>query len=377
MKTSAAAVAASLTLVAFPLVLPPPFAVTRGQAQIPPAPSPTDVVYRASGTLNEPFSVEVVDVRRADGNTLVVRLNLRNDGSGPLNVGYDFAAGTNPGDARKISGLYLVDPNGRARLGVLRDAAGAALCTTVDPDLTPGERRLLTARFVAPAVTSNAVEVHFPRTAEPIVGVPIGLSAAGEPIPTNEPVTAQPSATVRRPPRPDAEAQPSPAIETPGTNYRPNVYTNELPGTEPAAGNVKKTAGHVQASNSDVPFTVEILSLRRVNGGNGGGGLELRVALTNNSSGPFDVGDYFTAGRDDAANARRISGVYVVDPKTQARATVARDAAGKALCSEVRPLDPGERRELSARLAPAPAAGTRSVYLYFPQASPIANVPVE
>lgn len=350
-------------------------------AQIPPAPSPTDVVYRASGTTNEPFSVEVVDVRRANGNTVVVRLNLRNEGAGPMNVRYDFAAGTNPADARKISGLYLVDPNGRARLDVLRDAAGTALCSTVDPDLAPGERRLLTARLLAPAVTSNTVEVYFPKTVEPIVGVPIGLSAAGEPIPANEPVTVQPpvstAPTARRQPRPDAEIQPSPAIESPGTNFRPDVYTNQLPGTEPlVGGDAKKTAGHVQASNSDVPFTVEILSLRRTADGKE---LDLRVALTNNSSGVFDVGDYFTAGRTDStANARRISGVYVVDAKAQTRATVIRDGQGRAVCSEVQPpLNPGERRELTARLAPAPPAGVRAVYLYFPQAAPIANVPVE
>lgn len=352
-------------------VLLVPAVTSRGQ--IPAAPSPTGVVYRASGTTNEPFSVEVIDARRASGNTLVVRLNLRNDGSGPMNVGYDFAAKAAPAELHKVSGLYLVDPNGRVRLDVLRDAAGTALCSTVDPDLAPGERRMISAQFPAPAVTSNAVEVHFPRTAEPIVGFPVGLSTSGEPIPANAPVTTQPTARLNPAPT-SAAAQPSPSIETPGTNFRPNVYTNQLPGSEPLAGAVKKTSGHVQAANSDVPFTVEVLSLKRVKGGNE---LDLRVALTNNSSGPFDVGDYFTAGRDDTANARRISGVYVVDPKTQARATVTKDAAGRAACSEVRPLDPGERRELSARLGPAPAAGTRTVYLYFPQASPVADVPVE
>lgn len=354
----------TLALLAAPLVC---------RAQIPAAPSPTALVYRASGTTNEPFSVEVVDARRASGNTLVVRLNLRNDGSGPLNVRYDFAANTNPADARKVSGLYLIDPNGRTRLEVLRDAGGAALCSTVDPDLAPGERRMVSAQFPAPATTSNAVEVHFPKTVEPIVGVPVSLSAGGEPIPANAPLT-NPPATLSDPPATTATAQPSPAIETPGTNFRPDVYTNQLPGSEPVAGAAKKTSGHVQASNSDVPFTVEVLSLRRINDG---AQLELRLALTNNSSGVFDVGDYFTTGRTDTANARRISGVYVVDAKTQARAAVTLDASGRAACSEVTPLDPGERRELSARLAPAPPAGTRTVYLYFPQASPIADVPLE
>ena len=353
------------SLVALPLV---------SHAQIPAAPSPTAVVYQARGTTNEPFSVEVVDARRANGNTLVVRLNLRNDGTGPLNVRYDFAAGTNPVDVRKVSGLYLIDPNGRTRLDVLRDAGGAALCSTVDPDLAPGERRMISAQFPAPSTTSNAVEVHFPKTVEPIVGVPVGLSAAGEPIPANVPVASPPAIASANPPRASAAAQPSPAIETPGTNFRPDVYTNQLPGSEPVTGSAKKTSGHVQASNSDVPFTVEVLALKRVNGGKE---LELRLALTNNSSGPFDVGDYFTTGRTDSANNRRISGVYVVDARTQARATVATDASGRAACSEVAPLDPGERRELSARLSPAPAVNTKSVYLYFPQASPIADVPVE
>lgn len=348
------------------------FAAAPAHGQIPAAPSPTGVVYRAVGKTDVPFTVEVVDVRRASANTLVVRLNLRNDGPAPLNVRFDFAPNTAPAEARKISALYLIDPNGRKRLDVLRDAAGVPQCSTVDPDLAPGERRMISAQFPAPPTTSNAVEVHFPRTAEPIVGVPIGLPVGGEPTALNAPVTVQP-AVRPSPPAVSAAAAPSPAIEEPGTNFRPNVYTNQLPGTVPAVDSPKKTAGHVQASNSDVPFTVEVLSLRRVSGGKE---LELRVALTNNSSGVFDVGDYFTGGRADSANNRRISGVYLVDAGSQTRATVALDAAGRAQCSEVAPLGPGERRELSARLTPAPPAGTRAMYLYFPQTSPVPDVAI-
>ena len=370
-----------LSFVAAPLLLAlgALLTTTRGLAQIPAAPSPTALVYRARGTAIQPFSVEVLDVRRGAGETLVVHLALHNDGNAPLTPGLEFAA-TPPArtaaDANRISGLHLVDPNGQKRLDVLRDAAGVPQCSVLVPPLAPGERREVSATFPAPPPTSNTINVFFPATTQAIVGVPIGLAAAGEPIAVNKPLTpTKASATALNPPA--VSASTPPPASNPESNFKPNIYSNQVPGSAPSVETPKKAVGRVQAGNSSVPFTVEVLALRRAADGH----LDLNIALTNDSTGPFDVGTFFTSGLTDRTNARKISGVYLVDPATKLRYLVARDAQNLAQCSAVDPvLGPGERRELTARLAAPPNGGNvtlpRSLYLYFPEASPIPDVAV-
>ncbi len=346
------------------------------RAQIPAAPSPTDRVFRATGTAGQPFSVQVIDLRRGLGNTVALRLTLKNEGSAPLAPRAEFSSSpTNPGEQKRISGVYLVDPNGRRRFEVLRDAAGVPQCSVLETDLAPGERRELRATFPAPPPTSNTVEIFFPNATQPIVGVPIGLAAAGEPIAENAPVTVPATAPTLNPPAVSASTPPSAA--RPVSDFKPDVYTNQLPGTAPAIDGPKKATGRIQASNTVVPFTVEVLGLRRT----GDGKYDLSLALTNNSSGPLDVGDQFTGGLTDSAGAGRISGVYLVDPATQIRYPVARDNLNRPLCSEIKPpMVPGERRELSARLSgPAPASAAAApgrLSVYFPEAGPIPDVRV-
>ncbi|MBV9657753.1 MAG: hypothetical protein JO295_06545 [Verrucomicrobia bacterium] len=361
---------------ALTLLLAAAWTAAPGRAQIPAAPPPTAVVLRAHGATDQPFNVQVIDARRAVGQTLILRLTLTNEGRAPLAPRFDFAGSTlNAADQNRIAGLYFIDPNGQQKYAVLRDAAGVAQCSLIDPPLVPGEHREVRATFPAPPATSNTISVFFPKTTEPIAGVPIGLSAGGEPVPANAPLPGQPS------PPPTVSASTPPPANNPESNFKPNVYTNELPGSAPApTGTTKKTVGHIQAANSDAPFTVEVISLHRISDHQ----LDLKLALTNNSSGPLDVGEYFTGGLADTGNARRISGVYLVDPLSQSRYNVSRDPQNHAACSEVDPpLAPGERRELTARLVgPQATARNRNAqppanfYLYFPQASPIAEVPV-
>ena len=61
---------------------------------------------------------------------------------------------------------------------------------------------------------------------------------------------------------------------------------------------------------------------------------------------------------------------------SKVRYNVVRTTETRALCSKIDPvLGPGERRPLEAQFPPIPPT-VKSVYLYFPHATPIANVPV-
>jgi hypothetical protein len=332
-------------------------------------PAPVDTVvrnYRAAGATDQPFELQVINGHRTVANTLLLRLAITNRGTAPMAVQYDFAGSTNPAELGKISALYVLDPNGRKKYEVLRDASGTTLCSRIDPAINPGERRLIYAQLAAPPDTSSSFDLYFPK-ADPILNVPIGLPGAGEPIPPDAPVT-----DLSRAPGPASPVPPAPstAIDQPTSNNQPDVYTNQtnlIPNGSPG-----KAIGSVESANSTVPFTVEVQSLKAPAGQRA----TLRLTMTNNGSGNLIDSGQFTSGISDLAGSHQITGVYLVDPATKQRFDVVRDTETSALCSRLdRPFDPGESRPLEATFPPIPAT-VKSVYVYFPHASPITNVPV-
>ena len=322
--------------------------------------------YRSDGATDQPFALELINAHRTVSNTVLLRLAITNKGTAPMAVQYDFAGNSNPAEQGKISALYAFDPNGRKKFEVLRDAAGATLCSRIDPAINPGERRVLYAQLAAPPDTSSAFDLYFPK-AGPILDIPIGLPEAGEPIPPNAPVT-----DLSRAPGPAAPVQPGPstAIDQPSSNNQPNVYTNQ---TNPVPnGSRDKAIGSVESANATVPFTVEALGLKAPAGQRA----VLRLAFTNNGSGNLIDTGQFTGTVGELTDRLQITGVYLVDPATNQRFEVVRETETKALCSRIDPpLDPGERRLLEATFPPIPAS-VKSVYVYFPHASQITDVPV-
>ena len=332
-------------------------------AQIPAPVTSGEPIYTADGMTDQPFTVQVLGARRSVNNVLVLRLALTNRGTAPLQPHQDFSGDTNPTDDNRISAVFAVDPNGRKKYAVIRDARNQPLCSQIAPALQPGERRVVEAQLLAPPDTSSAVDVYFPK-ATPILGVPIGLPQAGEPLPGGAGIITPTGPTV---PTGAAPIAPSTANDEPISNNQPNVYTNQLNAAGPGKG-----IGSVQSANTDTPFTVEVTSLTH----NTSGHALLRLALTNNGSGSLDPADQFTSGIGDLTDARKITGVYLIDPASKVRFDVVRTSETHALCTKIDPiLGPGERRVLEAQFPPIPPA-VKTVYVYFPHASPIANVPV-
>ena len=322
--------------------------------------------YRASGQTDQPFTVEVVGCRRTTANVLLMKLAVTNRGAAPLTPRQDFSGDGNPTDDNKISAVYVVDPNGRRKYTVLRDAQNAPLCSVVQPPIAPGETRNVFAQFAAPPTTSSAVDVYFPK-ASPVLGVPMGLPQAGEPVvPGAEIVGAAGLPT----PVGLVPAGPSTDITEGAPNNAPNVYTNQ---TNPVLPNSSmKGVGTVQSANSTVPFTVDVLSLNAPNGKLA----TLKLAVTNNGSGNLEAAGQFTGSIASTADSQTIAGVYLVDPVSKQRFEVMRGTAGQAAASKIDPaFSPGERRMLEAQFSALPAA-VKSVYVYFPHATAIADVPV-
>ena len=334
-------------------------------AQIPASTSTVDSHYSSTGTAGQPFTITVLDARRTVGNVLQVRMTLTNRGTEPLRVNEEFADSTQPSENAKISAVYVIDPNGRRKFPVLKDSAGRTLCSRIDPPLQPGERRQVNAEFAAPPDTTSAFDLYFPRT-EPILMVPIGLPTAGEPIPAGADI-GNPGG-LKTPANPIVPG-PSSAINQPTNNNEPDVYTNQT--NIVAAGSTHKAVGSIESANSVVPFTVEVISLKVV-----GNQTILNLALTNGGSGELEVSGQFNGSLTDLANMKQISGVYLIDPVSKQRFEVSRPSQTLALCSTIeRPLSAGERRTLEARFAALPAS-VKMVFIYFPHATPISDVPV-
>lgn len=358
-----------LTIITGAVVFAATFPVHPTRAQIAGSEEPGDPVYRANGATDQPFTVEVLGARRTVSNTLLVRLALTNNGSNPLSIKHEFSGSSNPAEEKKISAIYAVDPNGLKKYGVLPDAQGHAVCSRLDPDLQPHERRELFAQLAAPPDTSSSVTIFFPR-ATAILRVPIGLPTAGEPLPPEATIGNTGNYPVPSAPVPIA---PTSAIDQPTNNALPNVYAT-VPGNQ-ALDTPGKALGNIQSGNSTTPFTVEAAGVKR--GATTTANTVLRLTLTNNGSNALDTRGQFTTGLTDLGDPNGITGVYLIDAKTQVRYEVIRESQSKALCSSVvPPVNTGERRRLEAQFPPLPAS-TKTVSVYFPHASPINDVPVE
>ena len=154
--------------------------ITPASAQIAGPQGAGDRVYASTGMTDQPFTIEIVGARRTVLNILLIKLSLTNNGTGPLDPHQDFSGEDNPADNNKISAMYAVDPNGRKKYAVVRDAGNRALCSAITPPVRPGERRMLYVQLLAPPQSTSTVDLFFPK-AQPILGVPMGLPQAGEP----------------------------------------------------------------------------------------------------------------------------------------------------------------------------------------------------
>jgi hypothetical protein len=140
-----------------------------------PAPTPSGVVASAEKGDLPGITLTIDQFRRSDRNTVTVVFTIGNkDGEPPT---FDWTWGElgiiEVGNALAfdMSGVYLLEPEGKKKYLVLRDTKGRCICSTgifrsgTSTGLTPGTAATMFAKFPAPptSVTKMAVAVpHFP-----------------------------------------------------------------------------------------------------------------------------------------------------------------------------------------------------------------------
>ncbi|MEX0805425.1 MAG: hypothetical protein WD688_19225 [Candidatus Binatia bacterium] len=116
--------------------------------------------------------VEVQELKRVSGGTVMLRFTMINDGDKTLNVGYDFGAGSTS-DIGTVGGVHLIEPVGKKKYLVVRDSESKCDCSRGVRDIAAKSRVNLWARFPAPPDNVEKIGVVIPHFS-PMDDVPIG-----------------------------------------------------------------------------------------------------------------------------------------------------------------------------------------------------------
>ena len=148
-------------------------AVSEGEPTTPP------VLAETAGEEGH-LDIGVVSLDRVAPDTLELRLAVTNTGaagSPALDIAQRFSA--DGPDRGTLAEVYLADLSHERKLFILRDGSNAPLGSRDVSPLTPGERRILWARYPAPGDDDSEVVVHVPH-AEPMPNVPVGVRSTTE-----------------------------------------------------------------------------------------------------------------------------------------------------------------------------------------------------
>ena len=115
--------------------------------------------------------IEVRDLKRGDGDTVTLRLRLINESGAPFDASCNMREPATNDSCGVFSGAYLLDAANKKKYLVVRDTAGACVCSGVD-DLEDGQKMNIWATYPAPPAETTAMTVVVPLF-EPIEGVPI------------------------------------------------------------------------------------------------------------------------------------------------------------------------------------------------------------
>ena len=160
-----------------PQPLPPAAApVPQAAASAPPAsaaPQAAPVKPLASADGETPGSrIEVQELKRVSGDTMMLRFALINDADVPLRVGFNFGAMSSY-DYDSVAGVHLIEPVGKKKYLVVRDSANKCDCSRGVKDVAAKSRANLWARFPAPPDSVDKIVVVVPKFS-PMDDLPIG-----------------------------------------------------------------------------------------------------------------------------------------------------------------------------------------------------------
>ena len=148
---------------------PAPMAQPAAVAATPAAPA---VLASADGE-KAGVRVVVTELKRSGGDTVSLKFVLINDSDAKLGLyGHYLGDARVRSDHKSVGGVHLVDPAGKKKYLVVRDAEEKCLCSTNLPDSEPKTRANLWAKFPAPPAGVQKISIVIPHFS-PMDDVPI------------------------------------------------------------------------------------------------------------------------------------------------------------------------------------------------------------
>ena len=106
--------------------------------------------------------IEVQELKRVSGGTVMLRFSLVNDADQAFSVGYDLGAGSTT-DIATVAGVHLIEPVGKKKYLVVRDTNNDCDCSRGVRDVAAKSRANLWARFPAPPDNVEKITVVVPK----------------------------------------------------------------------------------------------------------------------------------------------------------------------------------------------------------------------
>lgn len=155
-----------------PVVAQAPLPTPPNTAAAPVTPAAPAVLASADG---EKAGVRVVitELKRSSGDTVNLKFVLINDSDEKLGLWGSYLGDARVrADHKSVGGVHLVDPAGKKKYLVVRDAEEKCLCSTDLSDLEPKTRANLWAKFPAPPAGVQKISIVIPHFS-PMDDVPI------------------------------------------------------------------------------------------------------------------------------------------------------------------------------------------------------------
>ena len=146
-------------------------------AALTPAPVPASATAGAIASTDgeKPGThIDITELKRASGGTVNLKFTIANGGNQDLHLYSEYLGDPNVSKDhfRDVSGVHLIDPLNKKKYFVVTDSDKSCVCSKEIPDVKPGEKLNVWAKFPAPAPEVMKVTIEIPHFA-PMDDVPI------------------------------------------------------------------------------------------------------------------------------------------------------------------------------------------------------------
>jgi hypothetical protein len=167
--TSATTATTAATTSAASAPTPPAAAATSAPA--PAAAAPAGIASADGDTPGVTLAVK--ELKRGSGGTVTLKFTMANGSAKELGFGYNYGDPAHEiADFSSVGGVSLIDPAGKKKYFVARDAGGKCVCSQGIKDVAPGGSVNVWAKFPAPPDDVQTISIVVPHFS-PMDDVPI------------------------------------------------------------------------------------------------------------------------------------------------------------------------------------------------------------